>query len=410
MPIINDTTLTTRKANTVMAGAFLSRAKEWLWPRVCASVITTSLIEDYALGGAISPLTQYNGQLTSRDIPSWKPRIPNPMANTITEVDRTELVGDQTRTLMRLVDEMGVKLADYPEQLWTSKLLKGGQASSAFAQFNGHNLQLTMDGLPVFGPHTLDGVTSQTNIIVGNLPATLAGIYNLPDISAAALLMQRDLLQIVYKYKTLKDNNNIPIWPTIETRKNILVLCPSAIEVVAALAFRASGVIGGANGSGGTSGSTSTIAPMFVKDVVCSGYLDGGFPDPAPNNASQVGQILYPPYPTTYWIMLTHDRIKPMYVQLFKPVTEGEIFPKGYNIDSVINAAIKEGGGEVNREMATYFAGALVEHNFGAWGSNATRDVVTTQKHFASAQWRGNIFFGPWITLIRIDPAGSSGG
>jgi len=147
-----------------------------------------------------------------------------------------------------------------------------------------------------------------------------------------------------------------------------------------------------------------------VKDVICSGYLDGGFPDPAPNNAIQVGQILYPPYPTTYYIMLTHDRIKPMYVQLFKPVTEGEIFPKGYNIDSVINAAIKEGGGEVNREMATYFAGALVEHNFGAWGSNATRDVVTTQKHFASAQWRGNVFFGPWITLIRVDPDGSSGG
>lgn len=410
MPIINDTSLTTRKANTVMAGAFMARAKKWLWVKVCASVITTSLIEDYAIGGALPPLVQYNGQMSSTGIPSWKPRIPNPLANNLAEVDRTELVGDQTRTLMRMVDEMGVKLADYPEQLWVSKLLKGGQASSATQQFNGQSLQVTMDGLPVFGNHMLDGSTTQSNIIIGGLPIDLAGIYALPDIAAAAIIMQRDLEKIVYKIKTIKDNNNIPIFPTIETRENILILLPSALEVVGALAFRASGVIGGANGSGGTSGSTSTIAPMFVKDVVCSGYLDGGFPDPAPNNASQVGQILSPPYPTTYYVLMTHDRVKPFYMQLFKPVTEGDLFPKGYNIDSVINSAIKEGGGEVTRAMATYFAGALVEHNFNAWGSNATRDVVTTQKHFASAQWRGNVFCGPWFTLYRVDPVGSSGG
>src|SRR6185437_8471234 len=96
MPLLKGTYLTTRKANTVMAAAFAPRPKDWLWPKVCGSYVTTSLTEPHAIGGAFPALRRWRGSMNSTGIPSWTMEIPNPVHKTILDVDRSELEGDQT--------------------------------------------------------------------------------------------------------------------------------------------------------------------------------------------------------------------------------------------------------------------------------------------------------------------------
>ena len=403
MPIVEGTNLTLRKANVAMASAFFPRAKEWLWPKVCGSYITTSLDEQHAIGGAAPPLQLYTGTLNSKGIPSWTLNIPNLLYKNLLETRREELEGDQTRSIIRFGDQMGVQLADFPDQLLARRILSGSTTASATESFRGKSYSVTMDGLPQFSSvHQLDGVTNQSNIITGSLPTTFAAVAG-QDLAVSANQMQQDLMKVVQKLKTVKDNNGLPIFPTIDVKKNIVIAVPPELEVVASLAFRTAGFIGGSNGS--STGSTTSIGPMYVKDVFSTGYLSG-IPDP-----ESPGSTISPTYATNYYIFVVNDYVRPFYVQLFKPVGNNDLFPAGYKIDQVIDDAIKAGkaiGIDHVQTAATLFASTVVETNIGAVGSNAQQSVVYDEKFFFSARWRGNLVYGPWFTCWKIDPTGTS--
>lgn len=410
MPIVTGTYLTTRKANTVMSLAFGPRPKDWLWTKVCGSYITTSLTEPHAIGGAFPALRRYNGAMSSTGIPSWTMEIPNPLHKVIVDISRTQFEGDQTRTILSYADQAGVALADYPEQLWAAQVLRGGLTAAATDTFNGKSYAVTMDGLPYFSTtHQLDGVTNQSNIVQGSLPATFASLISQGsgDLATAAKQMQNDVMQVIQKIKTVKNNQNIPIFPTLDSGKSIIVAVPAELEMVSRLAFDAH-FIGGINGTGGTSGSSdNSVWRMAVKEVLVSGYLSGGWPSPID------GTTLANPHALTYYVFLVTDRVRPFYMQLFKPAGPNDLFPKGYDVDAVINQMMREAksvGMEVDRVAATLFASTVVEHNLNAVGSNAQRDVVEGEAHFISPRFRGNCVYGPWFTGWRVDPSGQSGG
>ncbi len=408
MPIVANTYLTTRKANTIMSAAFFPRAKEWLFPKVCGTYLTTSLDGDpHVIGGSAPQMKRYRGKVSSAGMPSWKFQVPNPLAKNYMEIDRSEIEGDQTRTLLRKADEFGVALADYPEQLWTARLLNGDQVASATDSFNGTTYTVTMDGLPQFSAsHQLDGVTSQSNIITGSLPQSTTVLYD-SDIALMANYMQRDLMKVVATIKTVKNDKGLPIYPTLDIKKNIVVLLPSTLEVVGRRAF-SPGLVGGSPGNNGSTGSSDNIAPMFVSDVLSSGYLDG-LPDPEGTTT------LAPTYATTYYILVVNDRVKPFYVQNYKPVGENELFPKGYDVDAAIAQGLSEAKqigleGTPAKVAAATFASTLVEHNLTAVGANAQKSVVEDESHFISARSRMNIVYGPWFTCWQVTPGSTSGG
>jgi hypothetical protein len=408
MPLLKGTYLTTRKANTIMASAFAPRPKDWLWPKVCGSYVTTSLTEPHAIGGAFPPLRRWRGSMTSTGIPSWTMEIPNPVHKTILDIDRSEMEGDQTRTILKYADQAGVALADYPEQLFSARILNGSLTASATDIFNGKSYNVTMDGLPFFSTtHQLDGVTNQSNIIQGSLPATYTALFA-QDIATSAKQMQADVTQVIQKIKTVVNNQKIPIFPTLNSGASIVVMVPSGLEMIARMAFFAR-FIGGLNGTSGTSGSTDLESSyrMAVKDVLVSGYLDG-LPDPENN-----GVPLAPTAQTVYYVFLVVDRVKPFYVQLFKPAGPNDLFPPGYNVERVVDELVRDakaiGVEGIDRFSATLFASTIVEHNLDAVGSNAQRDVVEGEAMFISPRFRGQIAYGPWFCGWKVDPSGISG-
>lgn len=409
MPLFEGSTLTKRKVNRAMSMAFFPRAKEWIFPRLARSYITTSLSEPHAIGGAFPPIKVWNGGMGSYGMPSWTLEIPNLICKAILDVRRNDIEADQTNTLLRYADQAGVALADFPDQLLVKRLLQGGLTASTTTTQFGNTYQLTMDGLPMFGlSHQLDGVTSQSNELQGNLASNTASGILAQDVGQTAQQLLRDLGLIVNYFKTVKNNQNLAVFPTIEARKHVVLLMPPCLESAAALAFRSSGaIIGGSPGGSGSTGSSTSVGPQFVKDVIVSGLL-AGIPDPE----AASGMIL-PPTATSYWAFVVDDYVAPFYMQLFKPMDGADGFPPGYNIDAAISSAMKEAralGIEYTREQATLFASTIVEHNLGAVGANAQREVAEKEKFFISPRFRGNVVYGPWITALRIDPAGTSGG
>jgi hypothetical protein len=407
MPIFEGSSLTTRKVNRAMSLTFFSRAKKWLFPRLTRSYLTTSLDEPHAIGGAFPPMKIWSGGMPSSGMPSWKLEIPNLIAKALLEIRRNEIEADQSDTLLRYADQAGVVLADLPDQLLFKRIMSGGLTSSVTTSQFGKTYTQTMDGLPMFGTnHQLDGVTSQSNEIQGNLGAsTVAGITS-QDVGQTAQQLQKDLGLIAQYFQTVKNDKNMPIWPTMDLAESIVLVGPPCLAPAFALAFRAAGSIVGGS-SGGSNGSSTSIGPMFVKDAITSGYL-AGFNDPeSPTNA-----MILPPTQGSYYAFVVNDYVAPFYLQLFKP-QGGDGFPPGYDVKAVVNAAMKEAralGVEYTREQASLFASTIVEHNLGAVGANAQWETVTEEKFFISPRSRLNAVYGPWITALRIDPAGTSGG
>lgn len=404
MAEVVNTSLLIRKVDCTMVDALFRRATDWIWPKLCGSVQTTSEVEPYAIIGSAPQMKFWNGSMNAAGLPSWTITVPNQLMKNILLLDRQELERDQTKSLYQKAGEIGVTVGETPEQLWTYRLITGDQPGSATMNFKGKSYPMTIDGEPQFSAnHTLDGVTLQSNIIAGSLPNTVAAVQAM-GVTAAANAMQTDLTAAINAIQTVADNQNRPIYPTIDQEKSIVVIVPPALKYVGVQAFKASGTLGGTAGQ--ASGSTTSIAPLFVKDLMSSGYL-AGLPDPTVLGTS----LVRPSTPTTYWIAIVNDRVKPFYFQTFRPPNQNELFPQSGrpSVDSLLSGqgALKLPY-EITRDMANLYTSTVVDTNLGAVGANGQLSVAQTESFFISGRWNGNMAYGPWFTIWQIDPVSGS--
>lgn len=396
MPFITGTHLSSvRMANTVMARAFFPRFKDSLYKDCAASYIATALVEPHALMGTVPGLQIYNGLLKSFKIPSFTLQVPNPLFKNLVEIDRSEYEGDQTGTLTRLAPQLGMRLAEFPDQLFIKRLIAGATAGSQICTFNGVQYYMTMDRQPFFSASHDDWYTgsTQSNIIQGTLPSTKSAL-KAQTIAASALQMQQDLLGVIDAVSSVRDNQGIAFFPNIDTGKSIIILCPRVLQPVADLAFARPGSV---------ISQTTNITPMYVKGVKSSGFLSGNFVDP------ETGSAISPVNETEYYVLIVDDWVKPFYLQLFRPPKDDELVPHGYDaatqIDELMNAKLTV---PVDIDSATAFASAMVETTFNKQGANADAHMITKETFLASARWRGNFAYGPWFTCYKVIPNGGS--
>ena len=408
MPIVQNTTLASvRKANVAMVNAFFPRAKDWLYPRFCGSYTVSNAVEPLVIGGATPPLKVWNGTVNSTGIPSYTMQVPSLLSKNLVYVDRGELELDQTDTLMKYSQQFGIALADYPDQLWAKRLLAGSAANSQYTTFNGVKYTTTFDGQPYFStshtPNNSAGL-AQSNIIAGTHPASIAGIFG-QDIGTTVNELQLAVQNVINNVMTVQNNQGFPIYQTFDAKKSIVVIVPPCLEVAAYLAFKTpSSIVGGL--ASGSTGSTTNVMPMFVKDVVSSGLL-AGFPDPE----GSAGVLIAPVNPTDFYVAIVDDWVKPFYVQLFKPAGPNDLFPKDWNVDASIESMLNasaQSGLKVSRDAATLFSSSIVETNIGAVGNSAQQDVVVNERFFFSSRFRGNVAYGPWFTCWRVHGANVS--
>lgn len=396
MPIVTGTqNAQIRAANTVMSRAFFTRSKKWMYPELSGSYVSTSLVEPHAVIGNVPPLEAFQGQLKSRMLPSWKQQVPNLLFKNLLEVAQGQFEGDQTGALVQLSQGIGLTVADFPDRLLATRILTGSLASSASVVFpeDGVTYQLTLDGQSYFNTgHTTWAGGTQSNIISGNLPATKA-LVQADDIATNANKMIRDLQAVIDAIKTVKDNQGQPIYPTIETKQSIVVVVPPALETIAALAFRTT--------QDAVINQTTSVAPMFVKGVMCSGYLDG-FIGPESNEA-----LVSPVNETDYYVFVVDDFVKPFYTQLFRPLRQNEMMPPGYDAAAEVRRMTSQSDA-ITVDQATVFASTRVDTTFNKIGANADLQTIQSDAFAMSARYRGNITYGPWFTGWRVKPSGGS--
>jgi hypothetical protein len=144
--------------------------------------------------------------------------------------------------------------------------------------------------------------------------------------------------------------------------------------------------------------------PTFVKDVISSGMLSG-CPDVINGGSAS------PSAATCWYAFIVNDLVKPFYLQVFRPRKQGEFSPPGWDPEAMFKkalAAVDSMGLSKPEDAAAIYASTIVEHNLAAVGPNATRDVVTMEKHFISDRYRGNMVYGPWTSAIKVVPSGVS--
>lgn len=390
MPFIGTSdTLLTRRANAVLAHAFLPRAKDWLYPRLAGSVISTSEVEPYPVLGSVPGLAKVGPGIKETPIQDYVQNIPNQLFRNIVSVRQSTMEFDQTRATLHLANQVGLRLSEFPDQLWAARLLLGSTNSAASEVFNGASYNLTLDSKSYFRTDHDTGPQAQSNQIEGNLPVTIAAL-NAQDAAQSAKQMQRDLNAVVDRIRTVKDDSNLPIYPTIDMRRNIVVVVPPALEVIATLAFRtdATAVID----------QTTNVSPLFVKDVVTSGYLAG-----LPNPLDELKAEIKPVNETDWYVLVVDDYIKPFYMQLFRPIADGEIIGVNDPVTKVMQA-----NGSMNVDQATLFASTRIDTTFKKIGENSDYETMRSERFYAGARWRGNSFYGPWFTGYRVYPTGGT--
>ena len=407
MPFIgNVNNLRTRAANIVMSRTFFPRAKKWIYPELSSSYISVAEIEPHRVLGAIPGLSRFRGHLSTGGIPSFASDIPNLLFKNLVEINQEDMEFDQTGTLIQLAPQMGQRLAEFPDLLWAKRLITADNPSSATITYRGKTYNNTLDGQPLFSashPQYNDTSSNQSNIItISGWPTTKASLFaSNNDWSFLANKMQIALSQMLDSLANVRDNADLPIYSNIDTEESVVIVVPKILEPVARLAFATKGsIISAASG-----GSTTNIAPTYVKKVISSALLNGGFadPDPLPLESGTVTTTDYSSRDlcTTWYAFVINDFVKPFYYQLFRPIKPDEMFPRGYNPAKVV-ADIMKANDAITVEEATMFASTRIDTTFRRIGAEADLETIRSEKFYMSARHRGNMAYGPWFTAWKF--------
>lgn len=409
MPITQGlTTTNVRLANTALATTFFPRVMKSVWPRICGLTKSSSIYEAFAFLGAPPLLKLWSGTIQSQGIQSYSVNVPNPVWKNYESFRRDQIEFDQTRTLQNRAAWHGTKLAQTWDYLLAQVMMNGTQAGSQnfLNPQNGTSYTMTFDNQPWFSAsHTVanvQGATTFSNIITGNMPTTKAAILA-QDITVIANYFQRDMEQIIDQFTSWTDDKGSKIYPNIDPEREIVVVVPPILSAAANLAFTTNGTLGGTSGS--ASGSVTNIGKRLVKDVITFGLLQG-----CTDITSQIpGTSVSPQQATQYYVFLDGDFVKPVYFQRFTPLKN--TIPAGYDPDAetnkILNAA-NESGLKLNPSMAALYATAEVNSNLDQLGNNSSAMTSVDETFFFSSRTRGMIYPGPWFCSCLVAPTGTS--
>ena len=418
MPFIgNVSSVRTRAANIVMSRAFFPRAKKWIYPELSSSYISTSEVEPHRIIGAMPGLTRFRGHLKTGGIPSYNIDVPNLLFKNLASVDQEDFEFDQTGTMIQLAPQMGQRLAEFPDLLWAKRVLSGDTTASKTVNYKGKSYSLVMDGQPYFAtahPCYDDAGSTYANLIqMAGWPTAKANLFSsTQDWSVLANKMQQALSILLDKLALVKDNAGLPIYQNLDTEESVVIVVPRILEPAARLAFATKGSILTGGGSGG--GSFTNIAPQYVKKVISSSLLNGGFLDPDPTtllnsgDGSLIGTTDNAGYDhaCNWYAFIVNDFVKPFYYQLFRPVKPDEMFPRGYDPAKVVAKIMKENDA-ISVEEATMFASTRIDTTFRRIGAEADLETIKSERFYMSARHRGNLTYGPAFTAYKFSGNGS---
>lgn len=413
--IVNTQNEMIRAANTALATAFFPRVKTQMLPRIASQYISTSMVEPFAILGSAPALSQFRGSLKISALPSFTMSVPNTLHKNGLEIKQSAVEGDQTGTIIRVAEQLGLRLSEYWDLIGCKRIISGstvGDAAKATAATSGiyapagsvtckgddgTAYNMVIDALPFFSAsHTFDGgVTTQSNNLASasGMPATIAGIQA-QSVAVTAVQMATDMQYIMSQIRTIKDSAGVPMYPTIDAKKDLKVIVPPILEPAARLAFMIADT--------GMLNMSSPIMQTFVNEVISHGYL-AGLPDPERDLIATA-----PLNPTDWYVAISNDYVRPLYMQTFRPKKGSELAPPGYDVEGEV-ARILALDSSITVPQATLWASTRIDSTFNRVGADADAWTIQNDAFMASARFRGNIAYGFWPTMYRIYPANGQG-
>lgn len=381
-----------RYADASYANAFFPRVRELLYPRVAKMIRATSGIQPMPAIGSIGSFKLFTGNAKATPPKAYNITIPQTIFKLGVEFQQEDVEFDQTGSVLQIVGQMGIRLAEAPDNQLMARILMGSTASATSQLFRGVLYPIAWDtSTSFFSPSHADGSSNQ---IAGSLPTTIAAL-NAQDPGTSVKQLLQDFSAVINLIKTVKDEGGQPRFPTLSLVKNIIVVIPPCLEAYAEVAFLTPGAI-----AGGTVGSTTVVGSKMVKEVVCNGLLAG-----MPNPFTENGVPIAPLNPTDWYVLIDGDYTKPFGITSFAGLKDDDVVnaPSEDVISSLMSAY--EG---VSADVATYFASNRIDSNLNKLGNNSDWHSMTTEKLGVFGRLRGNAFYGPSFDAYRIYPTGGT--
>lgn len=408
MPVvIQGKPVLTGAANVMMAMAYRPRVKNTMYTKLTRFTRSTRLVEPYPFYGSVPMMKNYIGTVAMSSPPSFQISIPNILQKAGMWMERTEVELDQTRSLLRFVSDFGVRLSEAPDMLLIKRILNGSSQSAVNITIPGATpgysgqYQYTLDGQPPFSTNHTNYFTggAVSNIIQGNLPATISAL-NAQTPATTVQQLTADMNLIINQISSVADTAGVPMYSNFDAGQSLIILGPKTMDTTLTLAFAKQ-----VNGQATIVNQTTNVLPQFVKDVITSSYFSG-IPDPE----LQGSTMITPVNPTDYYAIIVDDYVAPFYSQAFAPVSENDVFPRGYDVNGEIDRMLDSLGdtSPASVAAATFYSSAIIDMNLNRQGSNADAEMALRERGFIIPRVRYNIGYGPWFTYYRIKPVGGA--
>ncbi len=408
MPIVNAlNTVTIRDVNIGLALTLFPRFSKTYFGKLCGTPKpSTALVEPFAFDGAAPLLKKFNGNMDSTLVNTFSLQVPNPIYKNYEEIARTQYEADQTGTVRKRASAIGLRIAQGPDYALARTILKGDSETTVV--FEGTTYNTTFDGVAQFSAtHSLGQFSGQSNIVTGNLPATVA-LLDAQDIATTVQQLFRDYAIIIDRIASFTDDKGAQLFTDFDPETQLQLIGPPCLRPAFDLAFTVGNSVGGSGGTSGSSGTTKW-SKKLVAEIITPGLLKGCIDIDADPQTT-----VTPTYPTQYYWAIKDDFVRPWYFQRFRPKKDSEMvgsFDPEASADSALAMARRvygEDSPNASPLAADLYAMTSIDTNVGAIGANAQPSVATQEKFFMSGRTRFRIFCGPWFLCGKVDPSGQS--
>lgn len=382
--------------------AFTQRAAEFTFGNVVEFVPSHSAYEPFATLGAFPMMTQYMGTVNLESTGSFDWAIPQNVYKAASGINRMTYETDQIGAINAYIQGAGLEIPQFLQRKFSYELLLSTNSTTAptsqydyldsppgssYGGNNGSNqFVTTADGKPFYStqhvyPSGCIYQGTQSNILQGNLPATIDASTTIATLSAAIL---NDIGNVIVPFfHNIYNTNGDFMFGSMNESVMLEFHVPPALKLV----FEQLGL-----NTNSFINMTTNVGARFMARIRCHAYYAN-----CPSIKNN-GQYISPQFANTYFVIMRPNYVTPFVGTVFSPLPAQYQSPLGSNGNppnaqqarnayQATAALFPDSIGDFGR-----YAGAstIIDQTFQMQGANAIPQTIE-ETFTLSPRFRGNI-------------------
>lgn len=367
---INDTGV-----RAFLTTSFIVRRRNLIYPYFCEVRDSFRKSEFTASIGSVPQLQQVPWNIEAPELAGftdYRLTWTNQLFRLIFGMQREALDFDLTGQLRHLLDQVGARLANWPEVLFFTRLRAATSIESYDSGRNGNGTIYFFSTSHNLG----NGTSNLSNLLSGSTDTETdfsGSGTSPPDFAATAKKLWVDFNNAVTALRSMTDDRGYPFHGPKIDPEGLTILCSPLVEEAMNLAFRGQFIA-----------QTDNTFRNKVK-IVSSALL--------PMSGAEAADW--------YLSYTAPGTNRPFTYSRFRRITDQQI-EDGDNMTQEGTGSSYEDMYEGLRDFSSY----EVQTNLGNVGTRSEADTILRDRFLFGARWVGEIFPNEWRNIIKVDNTG----